>query len=170
MPVYIRELFRSSRPDFIETTQAARAGCSLRRHCSGLPGRTSLRHRRRSGGAAPAGGHCSGLPGRTSLRRRSPPVSSPAMGPVTDCSGLPGRTSLRLYVRFARVLAGREYCSGLPGRTSLRPILRSIGFGLVGDCSGLPGRTSLRPRMTVKSAKITATLFRSSRPDFIETY
>ena len=40
----IGKLFRSSRPDFIETGGwvAARTGGQV--HCSGLPGRTSLRH------------------------------------------------------------------------------------------------------------------------------
>ena len=61
------ELFRPSRPDFIETPQ--------------------IRH------TAPLyGDDCSGLLGRTSLRLTAVVAAFEAMG---DCSGLLGRTSLR---------------------------------------------------------------------------
>ena len=109
-------LFRSSRPDFIET---------LIREIS-LPARTP---------------YCSGLLGRTSLRRR---FNTPTAMSSTNCSGLLGRTSLRLLVQW-------RGCNG----------------GV--DCSGLLGRTSLRHAVARSTPQTLAQLFRSSRPDFIET-
>ena len=64
----------------------------------------------------------------------------------------------------------RVDCSGLPGRTSLRLVVTGGSHVPESDCSGLPGRTSLRPGERVDAvvhAKVQ--LFRSSRPDFIET-
>ena len=134
-------LFRSSRPDFIETLFWGLMPAPPR-DCSGLPGRTSLRLVGLWQLLPYIGIYCSGLPGRTSLRRqvRNPPLfgvrtlfrsSRPDFIEtmfqdiiylfVQDCSGLPGRTSLRQVFWRYWVGSKHPHCSGLPGRTSLRP-------------------------------------------------
>ena len=134
--------------------------------CSGLPGRTSLRHSGHVGWRRPPPAHCSGLPGRTSLRRlpgveftgavpvlfrpSRPDFIETAHRPLTfvmveiHCSGLPGRTSLRPDAKDAARPTRMLYCFGLPGRTSLRRNKINASSIAMGDCSGLPGRTSLR--------------------------
>ena len=62
-----------------------------------------------------------------------------------------------------------ERCSGLLGRTSLRLIHRAEMRRDSISCSGLLGRTSLRHEETHEDRE-KHTLFRPSRPDFIETY
>ena len=61
-------MFRSPRPDFIETARWRRGKRRAEPHCSGLQDRTSLRHERQ---CATAGEivDCSALHDRTSLRR-----------------------------------------------------------------------------------------------------
>ena len=91
LPVCQYILFRSSRPDFIETFLSLNFLMRMTTYCSGLPGRTSLRRRhpvihifvfdalfrssmpdfietRGTPPLPPILLHCSGLPGRTSLR------------------------------------------------------------------------------------------------------
>ena len=137
------KLFRSSRPDFIETETKKERLVADEANCSGLPGRTSLRRVHGYTGLVGLNGNCSGLPGRTSLRRILQSCSSPGS---TDCSGLPGRTSLR------RTPCALLYTILMQLFRSSRPDFIETGFlsGLVvidlGNCSGLPGRTSLRHR------------------------
>ena len=182
-------MFRSSRPDFIETHPHEYRTRGQGPNCSGLPGRTSLRR----------GIPLSPRDGVRALFRSSRPdfietiCSVVAFGDVLrNCSGLPGRTSLRPAVSSSPNSASKLFrssrpdfietrlpkpvrerrranCSGLPGRTSLRPPQVRHILALLPDCSGLPGRTSLRPpsRRPLRSSRCT--LFRSSRPDFIET-
>ena len=111
---------------------------------------------------------CSGLLGRTSLRHSS--IWDAWSGPDGDCSGLLGRTSLRLPLQSEFEIS-QSYCSGLLGRTSLRrhhmDSDRSGVFPL--HCSGLLGRTSLRLGELAEVLYFEVGLFRPSRPDFIET-
>ena len=108
-------LFRSSRPDYIET------GCA-------------------GAGKYPRKGDCSGLPDRTTLRRR-----------------------------FRGAWGGvRIHCSGLPDRTTLRPKSVRRVFNWSSDCSGLPDRTTLRRVIAGRLVSVAPRLFRSSRPDYIE--
>ena len=67
--IYGGLLFRSSRPDYIETTNPHCGSPRTARHCSGLPDRTTLRRIPLPAGQDVAVGHCSGLPDRTTLRR-----------------------------------------------------------------------------------------------------
>ena len=110
------QLFRPSRPDFIETEYSGlyQDGGSL--NCSGLLGRTSLRPGPACRGWPKPPANCSGLLGRTSLRHFEVRRNGTA---VDHCSGLLGRTSLRLQV-FAKLFDFIPNCSGLLGRTSLR--------------------------------------------------
>ena len=134
-------------------------------YCSGLLGRTSLRHLAPSFDDFLDGPHCSGLLGRTSLRRkeqthgkqREPGLfrpsrpdfietttnNNPRIMKQADCSGLLGRTSLRQGCAPAPQQSHR-HCSGLLGRTSLRRDLEQVCESMLMDCSGLLGRTSLR--------------------------
>ena len=133
-------LFRSSRPDYIET---ARHECATKAHpkdCSGLPDRTTLRRQGRQQ-ASCGMSDCSGLPDRTTLRRERITIDAAR---ASDCSGLPDRTTLRRG----------------PGRNPIRTI---------GNCSGLPDRTTLRPGEYKWNYRAYPELFRSSRPDYIET-
>ena len=111
-------LFRSSRPDFIETW-AARPVAAWR----GVLFRSSRPDFIETQGQHPrpwwSRYHCSGLPGRTSLRRSA--MGSRNVNTMVHCSGLPGRTSLRPVISRRSFTAGGSNCSGLPGRTSLRP-------------------------------------------------
>ena len=161
-------LFRSSRPDSIETKLlSAPHMMHGRAYCSGLLGRTPLRLKL--------------------LKRFHRPRS-------LDCSGLLGRTPLRPYVRTTEVTVGEASlfrssrpdsietpdplgpiyaditdCSGLLGRTPLRrrhPVRPRWSYP---HCSGLLGRTPLRLRPDLPSRKPIGRLFRSSRPDSIET-
>ena len=85
-------LFRSSRPDSIETRNRARWVLELTAYCSGLLGRTPLRHCFRLYEAVALGADCSGLLGRTPLRHNTAPAQR-RLG--SNCSGLLGRTPLR---------------------------------------------------------------------------
>ena len=133
---------------------------------------------------------CSGLLGRTSLRQQIPdeqgrgcaPLFRPSRPDFIETSGrrgLPGGCARRLF-RPSRPdfietppawvkCSYPSHCSGLLGRTSLRrpgsqPPWRRSGA----DCSGLLGRTSLRLPGDLVDHRFPI-LFRSSRPDFIET-
>ena len=135
------ELFRSSRPDFIETCAGFLISC-MTHYCSGLPGRTSLRHNL----CFPGCGRFVGL-----FRSSRPDfIETPKASSRERTSGF--------------------NCSGLPGRTSLRPLTRLIEALVEPNCSGLPGRTSLRRIAVGRGDLNRVLLFRSSRPDFIETY
>ena len=86
-----------------------------------------------------------------------------------DCSGLQDRTSLhRPYARLQEPALRRD-CSGLQDRTSLHGLRSARPDRLRHrDCSGLQDRTSLR--QSVDTALHSGKgLFRSPRPDFIET-
>ncbi len=63
----------------------------------------------------------------------------------------------------------RSYCSGHLGRTSLRLFQQSKDRRKRPNCSGHLGRTSLRLPLQGDWPKLPTTLFRPSRPDFIET-
>ena len=140
--VNIAQLFRPSRPDFIETaTSPYRHRCRWR-HCSGLLGRTSLR----------------------------PQFASAKDWVWQDCSGLLGRTSLRpsYESETAHATGRRLFRPSRPdfietARTYPQPRTRTH------NCSGLLGRTSLRPPATQPWDPPHPGLFRPSRPDFIET-
>ena len=140
-PNLVRRLFRPSRPDFIETECHPPEDGQPYPDCSGLLGRTSLRH--------------------TARERREEKWD--------DCSGLLGRTSLRLVYNVINFTIYND-CSGLLGRTSLRRGIACRSRCRGADCSGLLGRTSLRPfEHAERSENRTPRLFRPSRPDFIET-
>ena len=132
-------LFRSSRPDYIETAGRGH-GIGLRSHCSGLPGRTTLRQPFRF----------ISVISTLLLFRSSRPDYIETLGCIggglggSYCSGLPGRTTLRLLL-FEYLSAAGAHCSGLPGRTTLRldDVWRHL-YECPQDCSGLPGRTTLR--------------------------
>ena len=135
-------MFRSSRPDYIETQLVPSMQGAEKRNCSGLPDRTTLRP---DFPVAFLGFVCE------LFRSSRPDYIETSCGVVclsvgsADCSGLPDRTTLRLIGLFG-------YASD------------SI------DCSGLPDRTTLRPPAQRPCKACTAaTLFRSSRPDYIET-
>ena len=134
-------LFRPSRPDFIETNKDAEPHpVGFVSHCSGLPGRTSLR-RTRGGVRCRPTGHCSGLPGRTSLRLQWRGLDGSV---AFDCSGLPGRTSLR------------QWHGGFYFRTRTGLFRPSRP-----DFIETPDRG--------RGFRAPPSLFRPSRPDFIET-
>ena len=139
-PLSPSELFRSSRPDFIETGWGW-STILVMANCSGLPGRTSLRPRRRAPTNTTTPQHCSGLPGRTSLRlrarrrgrkrsdglfRSSRPDFIETFGLSCRVVGAVGelfRSSRPDFIETANRSNSRsvhEYCSGLPSRTSLR--------------------------------------------------
>ena len=65
--MFSSKLFRSSRPDYIETLIPGSAWTETGWHCSGLPDRTTLRQQHVATGRI-VRGHCSGLPDRTTLR------------------------------------------------------------------------------------------------------
>ena len=135
-------LFRSSRPDYIETLW-----------CVARPSSHRL--------------DCSGLPGRTTLRQSSHP--NPQLEPIRLF-----RSSRPDYIETppcVSIITACVYCSGLPGRTTLRHSPRGRGPSRVGaHCSGLPGRTTLRPVEAERRRAFVQELFRSSRPDYIETW
>ena len=88
----LHRLFRSSRPDFIETTPGGSSFVGRGSYCSGLPGRTSLRHL--------AGIRINGNIGGLFRSSRPDFIETASACPEADvrhhnCSGLPGRTSLR---------------------------------------------------------------------------
>ena len=65
----LAELFRSSRPDYIETELITSRMTRRQKYCSGLPDRTTLRLQLLE--SLPVGGwDCSGLPDRTTLRQQ----------------------------------------------------------------------------------------------------
>ena len=135
---------------------------------------------------------CSGLQDRTSLRLlASCPIQ---FFGLSDCSGLQDRTSLRrilhrdgppdslglfrsprpdfieTYNTLRLCSTSLQDCSGLQDRTSLRRFdPRFAQRHFTGDCSGLQDRTSLRRVDGCSGPGVAARLFRSPRPDFIET-
>ena len=159
-------LFRSSRPDYIETTRFGRFISGSDYDCSGLPDRTTLRQRWRSG-ATDTSIHCSGLPDRTTLRPFV--IVYVHDNSLHNCSGLPDRTTLRPPLEVYCHIGGHVYCSGLPDRTTLRQVAALGSQADVGYCSGLPDRTTLR-RIPIYIRDFDPLLFRSSRPDYIETH
>ena len=60
-------------------------------------------------------------------------------------------------------------CSGLPDRTTLRPVSQRATNSFALYCSGLPDRTTLRLNTSQEAVYKSLALFRSSRPDYIET-
>ena len=159
-------MFRSSRPDYIETRGAwpdRRTSC----HCSGLPGRTTLRRT----WSAPS------FLEKTGLFRSSRPdyIETRAASPglCLRSSGL-FRSSRPDYIETRRdggpIRWFRCHCSGLPGRTTLRltRVEQSLDLGFRLFRSSRPDYIeTLNAALFSKS--ITARLFRSSRPDYIET-
>ena len=133
--------------------------------CSGLQDRTSLRR----GGFRLGGGgglHCSGLQDRTSLR---PSVDRVCLEAAVELFRSPRPDFIEtrgLLVGLGILLCD---CSGLQDRTSLRRQGFFTQRRWVVDCSGLQDRTSLRPGCGRSHRPSGARLFRSPRPDFIET-
>ena len=111
--------------------------------------------------------HCSGLQDRTSLRRARlsrcwaffPSLfRSPRPDFIETVGGCVGRGRLRWD------------CSGLQDRTSLRQDFHLLFMIFTPYyCSGLQDRTSLRQPLQYSSSTRSTGLFRSPRPDFIET-
>ena len=136
-------LFRSSRPDYIETYQSSR---KLSRAESELF-RSS----------------------RPDYIETWQPSSSWGAASV-DCSGLPDRTTLRRGRFLPIPYRLSPNCSGLPDRTTLRPISTQLWLvSWTTHCSGLPDRTTLRHGLHELLRTPSTKLFRSSRPDYIET-
>ena len=133
-------LFRSSRPDYIETILRHQIYDRPATYCSGLPDRTTLR--RRSPPRPPRSDvYCSGLPDRTTLRLRRAGRYGPA---CHYCSGLPDRTTLRRYFcRFFRKRETRLFRSSRPDYIETNG--QSLSQHHLTNCSGLPDRTTLRP-------------------------
>ena len=135
--------------------------------------------------------YCSGLPDRTTLRRCEARAAHRVDG--QNCSGLPDRTTLRPFLMVsrswrisalfrssrpdyietsaskARFLRSCHYCSGLPDRTTLRLSKQPVFCCFTIYCSGLPDRTTLRLDAGQVGDEFGDGLFRSSRPDYIET-
>ena len=110
--------------------------------------------------------YCSGLLGRTPLRLRTSRWTRVG-GWLLFRSSRPD--SIETLLRFAFPLAKGKNCSGLLGRTPLRLVLLPwVGLG-VAYCSGLLGRTPLRQGRGSQPDYVAPVLFRSSRPDSIET-
>ena len=108
---------------------------------------------------------CSGLPGRTSLRHHGPKCQEFTL--LVDCSGLPGRTSLR-HAQPLTLSRSRSDCSGLPGRTSLR--LNQHHLVAVDLQLFRPSRPDFIETVDfAEDHGLYPELFRPSRPDFIET-
>ena len=135
------ELFRPSRPDFIETIDSCRKCCNLFGHCSGLLGRTSLRH------------ECQhGWHGRNLLFRPSRPdfIETDMMLAIILAARQLFRPSRPDFIETSRG-SGSTIRPGTPLFRPSRPDfietrtgpLTLVFFRL--DCSGLLGRTSLRP-------------------------
>ena len=135
-------------------------------HCSGLLGRTSLRQPLESGTGADS--TLLFRPSRPDfIETRFPRPSNPRWR--TNCSGLLGRTSLRPALLGGSDLVSQN-CSGLLGRTSLRQKVTGQKHSRRSpNCSGLLGRTSLRRSVCLDHSPTVRSLFRPSRPDFIET-
>ena len=135
-----RRLFRSSRPDSIETFFPLRPKI-LSANCSGLLGRTPLRQQ-----ILP--------PGRTAQRG-------------LFRSSRPDSIETRVSIGFSAT--ARADCSGLLGRTPLRRVHRGCGgqarVGLFRSSRPDSIETLGRRRRGCP----VAALFRSSRPDSIET-
>ena len=161
-------MFRSSRPDSIETVMAWRLSVWFQ-HCSGLLGRTPLRLTERTiecpfipilfRSSRPDSIEtvfCAARSQRLlSLFRSSRPDSIETesetyrgSGEPIHCSGLLGRTPLRPDELSAKKRHFFKDCSGLLGRTPLRRAAYGNGNCVFeSDCSGLLGRTPLRPSM-----------------------
>ena len=90
-------------------------------------------------------------------------------GKTLNCSGLPDRTTLRRHPQPRRRPGRLRHCSGLPDRTTLRPEAVRWVISVIQNCSGLPDRTTLRRPGQHPAAAAGVGLFRSSRPDYIET-
>ena len=134
-------MFRSSRPDFIETQRHVnRNSASPRLFRSSRP--DFIETTRNRGVAAASATHCSGLPGRTSLRRHS---RVERYNPCADCSGLPGRTSLRLRSSSHAGCARRRRLFRSSRPDFIETLVERVhAVDPARNCSGLPGRTSLR--------------------------
>ena len=135
------QLFRPSRPDFIETNQwavSARAGMKLFR-----PSRPDFIETRRFSHDQSVGS--------------------------SDCSGLLGRTSLRRSLRFRSLLGWHGLFR--PSRPDfIETIFRSIYPCQVVHTLFRPSRPDfIETPGTCSRPRIPHTLFRPSRPDFIET-
>ena len=134
-------MFRSSRPDYIETVNV---GEELSRHpinCSGLPDRTTL---------------------RLSMERPTPPGLA-----LLFRSSRPDY--IETFIRFFWLEFGNFplFQSSRPDyiETSLLPET-PLHYR---NCSGLPDRTTLRQLLRLFGWVFDLELFRSSRPDYIET-
>ena len=109
---------------------------------------------------------CSGLPGRTTLRQSADMCRLRADLYALFRSSRPDYIETQLFIE---ALDMGPHCSGLPGRTTLRHQSLVLLNNVTTNCSGLPGRTTLRPLQDVLEHYHFIVLFRSSRPDYIET-
>ena len=153
----VAELFRPSRPDFIETQDQRSSGGMP--HKLFRPSRPDFIETCRGGGGPIRWPDCSGLLGRTSLRLEAEPQE-----PYGVRLFRPSRPDF-IETTFSprRLPEGSYHCSGLLGRTSLRLGVLCLCERITHmDCSGLLGRTSLRQRVH-RSANI---LHRSIVPAF----
>ena len=137
--------------------------------------------------------NCSGLLGRTPLRRdqgrqarirpgglfRSSRPDSIETGPrpgvvpwgAADCSGLLGRTPLRRGASLSKIPTVRPYCSGLLGRTPLRHQHVARPVNPPGGLFRSSRPDSIETSRPCRLRRLAACrLFRSSRPDSIETH
>ena len=158
-------MFRSSRPDYIETALVRSDLPTSCLHCSGLPDRTTLRLSNLSAGASR----------NIRLFRSSRPDYIETKNSTNAPPNLPVlfRSSRPDYIETLKAAAGSTpvwtHCSGLPDRTTLRP----ASSRRIGVWPFLLFRSS-RPDYIETSSTTsfrfhTQTLFRSSRPDYIET-
>ena len=160
------ELFRPSRPDFIETS-AFQLRRRTGKYCSGLPGRTSLRQDDEWEGREKST-DCSGLPGRTSLRRRCRVGNGTGLRPLF-------RPSRPDFIETFDIDFQRSRRSSKLFRPSRPDFIETCNVSSTlhtpeYNCSGLPGRTSLRRDKDRALCEVVPALFRPSRPDFIETW
>ena len=134
-------LFRSSRPDSIETRSGSTHSYGYALDCSGLLGRTPLRQM----------GRISNLITDMTLFRSSRP------------------DSIETRSRITRILRnGRLFRSSRPDSIETVAPVNSV-TDILSDCSGLLGRTPLRRIIGKFIVNRIFGLFRSSRPDSIET-
>ena len=160
-------LFRSSRPDYIETPLQRGRQKQSHLDCSGLPDRTTLRHHKTTKRIKPM----------EQLFRSSRPdyIETIAFTRARRSFLLLFRSSRPDYIETASSAAcwgaTPRHCSGLPDRTTLRRHCPwPPSSPQPAHCSGLPDRTTLRRSLSQPQTRPNREpLFRSSRPDYIET-
>ena len=161
----VEKLFRSSRPDYIETLIST--SCPSSRPALFRSSRPDY---------IETWGHVYMRAQRSELFRSSRPDYIETMRSGDMFLGVPllFRSSRPDYIetalRATTSAPSLRNCSGLPDRTTLRPPRARRRCWACRHCSGLPDRTTLRPSLVNASAEVASRLFRSSRPDYIETH